>query len=271
MTCSSTSTWGSHSSECTSELKLVPNPTTTSILGDVSFIDDKRALRRVLNIFDPVSCGKAGIESLKLTHELKDYIKDTPLNEVLVQTSPHATFQIFANDDFARYFAVRFLLIVRMLKADSRPVWEKPIALARESKHGVIVHPSPNTITTIVVAGPRVSTRKLQLDHSILTRWLQMYALKLGRAGRKAMKIYPSDDRSRTMCLCLTEILAESWHTFLIKMESKPSPVAIGWKPAQNGQDSGLWEAIDLPDSMSGIVGGSGNAYVRSLQTFWQF
>jgi hypothetical protein len=110
MTCSSTFTWGSYSSECTSELKLVvPNPTTTPVLGDVSFIDDKGAMRRVLNIFDPVSCEKAGIEPLKLTHELKDYIKDTPLNEVLVQTSPHATFQIFANDDFATYFEMRFL------------------------------------------------------------------------------------------------------------------------------------------------------------------
>jgi hypothetical protein len=158
-----------------------------------------------------------------------------------------------------------------MLKADSRPVWEKPIALARESKHGVIVHPSPNSITTTVVAGPHLSTRKLQLDHSILTRWLQLYALKIGRAGRKAMKIYPPQDGDRTMCLCLTEILAESWHTFLIKTEAKPSPVAIGWKPAQMGQGAGLWEAIDLPDSMNSIVGGSGNAYVRSLQSFGQF
>lgn len=81
------------------------------------------------------------------------------------------------------------------------------------------------------------------------------------------MKIYPPEDGYRTMCLCLTEILAESWHTFFIKTESKPSPVAIGWKPAQKGQGSGLWEVIDLPDSISGIVGGSGNAYVRSLQS----
>jgi hypothetical protein len=123
MVCSSTSN-SSYSSEGTPELKLVsPNPSTTSILGDILFIDNKGYLRRVLNILDPISCKKAGIKPLKLTHDLKDYIKKTehaPLNDVFVQISPGGTFQNLAPDQFAKYIRISVSANIQYFRLPTR-------------------------------------------------------------------------------------------------------------------------------------------------------
>jgi hypothetical protein len=140
---------------------------------------------------------------------------------------------------------------------------DKLISAARESKQGVIVHPHPNTASAAVIAGPEITTRQLQLDESILVSWLQMNNFKIGAAARKAMKIYPPQDHCRTICLCLTEILTASWHTYFIKTNSNPNPVAIGFKAGQK-EGEGIWEVIESPDSTSPIIGGLGNALVRS-------
>lgn len=90
-----------------------------------------------------------------------------------------------------------------------------------------------------------------------------MNTFKIGAAARKAMEIYPPKDQSRTICLCLTEILAASWHTYFIKTDSNPNPVAIRFKAGQK-EGEGIWEVIESPDSTSSIIGGLGNALVRS-------
>jgi hypothetical protein len=157
-------------------------------------------------------------------------------------------------------------LIVSILNAESRPEWERPISEAREAKRGVVLRPLPNTTTTAVVAGPYISTRELHLHKSPVAAWLQTYGFKIGKAACKTMRIYPPHDGCRIMCLCLTEIVTESWHTFFIKKDLNPSPVVLVWKPDRDG--SGLWTEIDLPDSISPIVGGLGSALVCPHHVF---
>lgn len=113
MTCPSTSSPRNSSYSSVCHLKLIAsNPLTTSILGTLLFIDKRGIFRPILNAFDPISCRKAGIKPLRLTHDLKDYIKTTPSNEVLVQISPGGTVQNCAYDDFVQYIPTRFKLIV---------------------------------------------------------------------------------------------------------------------------------------------------------------
>jgi hypothetical protein len=140
---------------------------------------------------------------------------------------------------------------------------EITISEARESKRAVVLRPLPNTTTTAVVAGPYISTRELHLHKSPVAAWLQTYGFKIGTAARKTMRTYPPQNGCRILCLCLTEIVTESWHTLFIKTELNPSPVVLLWKP-DSKDGSGVWKVIDLPDSTSLIVGGLGSTSVCS-------
>jgi hypothetical protein len=103
MPCSST--WTSFESELspTNITCVTRDPSQTTRVGDVGFVDGKGAWCKVANIMDATS-QKCGIRGLQRTHEMKDYITERPyLDEPFVSVSPGNNFQILSHHEMAQY------------------------------------------------------------------------------------------------------------------------------------------------------------------------
>ena len=113
------SSYMSCSPTCTSlESKLSPDikslscdPSQTSQLGDIGYVNEGGRWCRVLNIVDGLTCQKHGIKALQRTHDLKEYITERqrePMGEPFVKVFPGDGYQILAPDQMARYVYIFF-------------------------------------------------------------------------------------------------------------------------------------------------------------------
>jgi hypothetical protein len=99
----------------------------------------------------------------------------------------------------------------------------------------------------------------------MLHQFLQKYRFEIGKCARRTMTVYPPEDRSQLMCLCLTEFVTQTWKTLYVRAERKPSPLGLTWKQASDGM-SGRWVAYEVPKSGTIVVGGFGNHAVRPFR-----
>ena len=127
----------------------------------------------------------------------------------------------------------------------------------------LLVNPRPNATTTAFIVGPRIRVRTLNLPASILHAFLRRYRSNIGRRGREMMALYPPENGAQRMCLCVTETVTDTWKNIYIKAGSKPIPLPLAWKSAEDGR-SGGWTVCELPNSGTIVRGGFASCQVRS-------
>jgi hypothetical protein len=94
----------SFDSYLTPNIKCVTHdPSTDSRLGDIGYVAEGGRWRKIVNIVDGISCYYLGINAIKRTHELEDYIgkrKHTQFNVPFVTINEGGTFDILTPDHF---------------------------------------------------------------------------------------------------------------------------------------------------------------------------
>jgi hypothetical protein len=254
------STWTSFESGLspTNITCVTRDPSQTTRLGDVGFVDGKGAWCKVANIMDATG-QKCGIRALRRTNELKDYISERPyLDEPFVSVSPGNNFQILSHHDMAQYVDVYSYANFRTINPNSLPPFEKPSSESLKTV-GVLIRPMRNTTSSAFIAGVGITVRELRLPQAVVNAWLRTYHKKICKAARRMMQVCPPRDRCQKIYLALTEFVTETWRTLFIRAGENPGPVALEWKTGVEG-DVGVWNTLEIPDSDSVICGGMGSA-----------
>jgi hypothetical protein len=127
----------------------------------------------------------------------------------------------------------------------------------------LLINPRPNATTTAFIVGPLIRTRTLKLPLSILHAFLRRYRLNISKGGQEMMTLYPPENGARRICLCLTEVVTDTWKSIYIRAERKPNPLPVAWKSAVDGQ-SGSWTVCEIPNSQTIVRGGFASCQVRS-------
>ena len=244
---------------------LSHNPSQSSTLGDVGFIDDKGTWRKVVNILDSESCKELGIKSLQLARGQPQYItqaKRTPFDEPIVDLYNGESHKLYRPEEIGRYKPKRILLTSRT---------NYPTLLTMNRENGVLedstvsrilfIFPNADKTATALIAGPKIFVRTLNLPGSVLQIWLGMYRSQIGKFARKMMDLFPPDKGSKVLCLSVTELFTETWRTIFIRAERNADPIALAWKLSDNA--SGAWINLDVPQSTSVICGGFASYPVR--------
>ena len=131
------------------------------------------------------------------------------------------------------------------------------------SEMAMLIYPRPKSTTSAFIIGPHIRTRTLNIPYMELQKFLQSYITNISICARNTMAVYPTDRRSRLMCLCVTEFVTKTWKSLYIKAEGKPSPLGLSWR--QTSDDlTGRWNVYVLPCSSTQVIGGFGNTAVMS-------
>ena len=106
------STWTPFESGISCDVQHISHdPSQTSRLGDLGYVDEKGRWRQVVNIADSHTCQKYRMKALQRTHNLEAYITEKPhipYNEPFVRVSPGNDFQILEPDKSAKFVYIAF-------------------------------------------------------------------------------------------------------------------------------------------------------------------
>jgi hypothetical protein len=218
---------------------IARDPSASSRLADIGYIDRKGGWHAIVNILDQSSCQHLGIQPIHLASGLQQYIttqRVVPSYEPLVElyNGSDKQYQLVTPSELARLVG----------RAQNSTDYTSQVA---ECTLGLLIYPKRNQTTTVFIAGQKMFTRTLHLPNPVLEDWLTMYSPQVNRFATKSIELFPPA-RPAALCLCLTEYYSEAWKTIHIRADSKASPLALGWKPPTNSLP-GLWIVFESPQS----------------------
>jgi hypothetical protein len=87
---------------------LAHNPSQSSRLGDIGYVDQKGSWRSIINVLDQGACEQLGIRALRLAQALPSYVtqaRDSRFEgQPLVKIFDGGEYEILSPDKFERYF-----------------------------------------------------------------------------------------------------------------------------------------------------------------------
>jgi hypothetical protein len=246
---------------------IARDPSASSRLADIGYIDRKGGWHAIVNILDQSSCQHLGIQPIHLASGLQQYIttqRVVPSYEPLVEiyNGSDKQYQLVTPSELARYInrsgSLMFSLVGQAQNSNDYTIQVAECTL------GLLIYPKRNQTTTAFIAGPKIFTRTLHLPNPVLEDWLTMYSPQVNRFATKSIELFPPADRPVALCLCLTEYFSEAWKTIHIRADSKASPLALGWNPPTNSLP-GLWIVFEAPESGTVVRAGFSSSRVSSI------
>lgn len=248
---------------------IAHEPSLTSRLGDIGYIDKQGMWQKIVNILDQNSCHQLGIKAIQLATDLFQYIKQgrhSSSEEPCVNLNAGGSYQLVTPNELVRYTIIsRFSHFRTLPKPQTTLGHVDQSAQAAMCTLGLIIYPPAESTITAFVAGLQIFARTLNLPYKVLHAWLHTYNPQILKSARNHMEHSPPADRSQTLCLSLTEFYAEAWRTLYIRADAKGSPLALGWKPAAN-DIPGTWIIFEVPASGTVVCAGFSSSGVGSTK-----